>query len=95
MNVKKALEKYGFTVEQEDGGDWAIQQYTPAGEDWGIYLGSLDDFKTFVDNFDPEKEFNTLWQAKQNGLRGVPDPAELWQDQLWKKETLNKVLEDL
>ena len=94
MEIKKALKDNGFAVSKSDDG-WSIQQYTPAGEDWWIYLGDLKDFEEFVRSFDPEDEFNNLWQAKQNGFRGVPGPAELWQDQLWKQETLNNVLEDL
>lgn len=33
-----------------------------------------------------------MWfEAKQNGVNGVPGVARLWQDQLWKEELLNKI----
>lgn len=31
----------------------------------------------------------------RNGVAGVPGVAELWQDQLWKQETLNKIVGEL
>ena len=94
MRSKKALQEHGFTVKKEGDG-YFISRYTPAGEDWGFYLCKLTELESYIDCFDPEEEFNILWRAKQGGFQGVPEPAELWQDQLWKQRTLNRVKEDL
>lgn len=94
MNARRALEKNGFMVEKDDNG-WNISQFTPAGEDWNVYVAKLDDFITIAENFDPEEEFEMWLEAKRGGTAGVPKIPELWQDQLWKQETLNKVLEDI
>ena len=88
--TKQRLEKYGFDVSKEENG-YSIQQYTPAGEDWWLYFDKLDDIKQYAENFDEGEEFSMWVQAKQNGVRGVPEYSELWQDQLWKKEILKSV----
>ena len=95
MNVRQALEKNGFTVTEDNDG-WDISQYTPAGEDWHITLCYGDDFKDYVAGFDPEEEFCMWVEARRAGnVMGIPSPSELWKDQEWKKETLNKVVEDI
>lgn len=95
MNIKKVLEKNGFTVKYYANGKyWDISQYTPAGEDWHYEVENLEDMKQIAENYDPEDDFNMWIEARQRD-KTVPPPAELWQDQLWKQETLNKVLEDL
>ena len=74
---------------------WIVHQYTPAGEDWSMTFYPLSDFKIYAENYDPREDFKELFEAGQRGFRGVPDIPELWQDQLWKQEVLNMVLEDL
>lgn len=93
MNARRALEKNGFRVEKDDNG-WNISQFTPAGEDWNIYVAKLDDFITIAENFDPEEEFE-IWFENRHKVAGVPPISELWKDQVWKQEILNKVLEDI
>lgn len=88
--IQKLLEKNGFEVEKTPDG-WEIAQYTPAGEDWRLYFDKLVDIVPYADNFDEEEEFNMWVEAKRAGVSGVPSHAELWQDQLWKKNTLNDV----
>ena len=96
MNIKKVLENNGFTVKYyKDGNYWEVSQYTPAGEDWSLTFYPLSDVKTYAENYDTEDDFNMWIDAKRGGTIGVPDPATLWQDQLWKQEILNKVLEEL
>ena len=94
MNIRRALEKNGFTVEKQSDG-WDISQFTPAGEDWHIFLDKLVDFESYVEGFDAEEEFCNWVEARRAGVAGVPSPSELWKDQEWKVETLNKVLEDI
>lgn len=94
MGVKKVLDDNGFTYKWCCN-CWEVSQYTPAGEDWIISLSKLNDIKTYAEDYDPQDDFNYLWEAKCYGLKGVPDVPELWKDQLWKQEKLNKVLEDL
>ena len=89
QNIKKILENNGFKVEKETSG-FAISQYTPAGEDWSVYVSKLKDIKEYANNFDPEEEFSMWVEAKNHGFKGVPGIAELWQDQLWKQEILKK-----
>ena len=84
------LVKYGFNVRKTSDG-YELQHYTPEGEDWNIYLNHLKDIKEYAENFDPEEEFSMWFEAKQNGVEGVPGVARLWQDQLWKEELLNKI----
>ena len=93
MEIKKVLEDNGFKINY-DGEGWAISQYTPAGEDWELYFHNLEDVLEYAENYDPEEDFNMWIEARQRD-KSVPTLAELWQDQLWKQETLNKVAEEL
>lgn len=91
--IKSALEKNGFTVKYYANGKyWDVSQYTPAGEDWHYEVENLEDMKQIAENYDPEDDFKSWINS---GASGVPSVPELWQDQLWKQETLNKVLEEL
>lgn len=83
----KRLESCGFTVEKQDDG-YFVSQYTPAGEDWGFYVRNVDDFNNYVNGFDPEEEFNILFNS---GVSGLPKVSVLIKDQYWKKETLEDV----
>ena len=95
MNVRKALEKNGFNVKKTKG-VWNISQFTPAGEDWEYDVEDLNDIVQIIEGFDPEEEFCMWVEARRSGnVMGIPSPSELWKDQEWKKETLNKVLEDI
>lgn len=91
MGIKKVLENNGFTVTR-NGNCWFVSQYTPAGEDWCITFYPLSDVKIYAENYDPEEDFK-MWI--NSGAKGVPSVPELWKDQLWKQEVLNKVLEEL
>lgn len=93
MGIKKVLEDNGFKVEKI-GAWWCISQFTPAGEDWCIELNHLNEMKEFCENFDPEEEF-TMWCSARGKVAGVPKPSELWKDQEWKQNVINKVLEGL
>lgn len=94
-SIKKILEENGFTVERSYSGGYYISQYTPAGEDWGIELDKLEDFPEYAENFDPEEEFEMWIEAKHSGVRGVPSPAILWEDQKWKENLLDEVLQQI
>lgn len=94
MNARRALEKNGFMVQKFDD-YWHISQFTPAGEDWAYEVETLGEMVKIAEGFDPEEEFEMWIEAKRGGVAGVPKIPELWQDQLWKQETLNKVLEDI
>lgn len=85
------LKKFGFTITKEANG-YNLQQYTPEGEDWNIYLSKLEDIKEYAEDFDPEEEFRVWFEAKQNSVQGVPGVAALWQDQLWKADLLKQIL---
>ena len=91
MNIRRALEKHGFIVKKEDNG-WDISQFTPAGEDWHIFLFKLGEFESYVEGFDPEEEFENLFRGRPAGLPSVP---ELWKDQEWKQNLLNKIWEEI
>lgn len=92
--IQKILENNGFNVNVIDGG-YEVSQYTDAGEDWCMTFTNLEDIVDYAENFDPEENF-TMWiKAKQNGVRGVPSVPELWKDQLWKQELLNKVVNEI
>lgn len=88
--IKTILMENGFEVTKESDG-YAIHQYTPEGEDWWLYFDKLGDIVSYAENFDPEEEFEMWVEAKHNGVSGVPAIPELWQDQLWKRDILNKV----
>lgn len=77
----------GFTVEVYSGGEIEIRQTTPAGEDWGLYLDSYEDFVEYANNFDKEEEFRLLFNSNCEGL---PDARTLLDDQDWKEEILKK-----
>lgn len=91
--IKNVLEDKGFAV-TKDGDTWFISRYTPAGEDWVLYFDELEDIIDYTEDYDPEDDFN-MWIEARQWDKTVPGPAELWQDQLWKQKTLNKVLEEL
>lgn len=94
MNIKKILEKNGFTV-SKDGDCWNIQQYTPAGEDWNLCFSKLSEIKEYAENYSPEEDFD-IWWCSRKSVSGVPQsPNELWKDQLWKQEKLNTILEEM
>lgn len=89
MNTK-ILERNGFKVTKISDG-YELQQYTPEGEDWNIFIKFLKDIKEYAENFDPEEEF-TMWiEAKRNGIEGIPGVSALWKDQIWKQNLLNKI----
>lgn len=90
-NIKKILEKNGFNVNVIDGG-YAVRQYTDAGEDWYMTFDKLEDIVDYAKNFDPEEEFEMWVEAEQSG---APSTQELWEDQLWKQELLNKVADEI
>lgn len=90
ITVKK-LEKLGFNVEKDNQG-YNLQQYTPAGEDWNLSFNNLQDIKDYAEYYDPEEDFNMWIEARQNGVAGVPEPGELWKDQLWKQNLLKKLI---
>ena len=93
-NIAEILEKNGFDVNVIDDG-YEVSQYTDAGEDWRMTFTNLEDIVDYAENFDPDEEF-TMWiGAKQNGVEGVPSVPELWKDQLWKQELLNKVADEI
>lgn len=87
--LASVLDEYDFGVDDmEDSCE--IGMYTPEGEDWVFYITSDEDFIKFVEDFDPDEEFDTLYRS---GVSGLPRPADLIQDQLWKQERLNNVLD--
>ena len=94
MNIRRTLEKYGFNVNKEGDG-WDISQFTPAGEDWHIFLVHLTEIESYIEGFDPEEEFCNWVEARRSGMAGVPSPSELWKDQEWKQNLLNKIMEEV
>lgn len=87
---RRILERYGFNVTKGIDG-YNLQQHTPAGEDWNIPLKLLKDIKDYAENFDAGEEFAMWVEAKNNGFEGVPEYEELWADQVWKQNLLNKI----
>lgn len=94
MNLKKILEKNGFSVKRIDKKYWDISRYTPEGEDWNFDVYTLKDFLRYAKFFDPEEEFEMWMEARKRGRDDIPRPSRLWQDQLWKQEILDKVIEE-
>lgn len=93
-SITRILNKHGFTVDKEDS-QYFIHQYTPEGEDWGFYLEHLKDIVDYSENFDPGEEFAMWVDAKRNGCGGVPEYADLWEDQQWKKAKLEAVANEV
>ncbi len=89
----EALQNNGFNVEIEEN-SINVQQCTPAGEDWWMDFSDDSDLKEFCESFDPEEEFE-MWFDARHKVAGVPSIPDLWKDQIWKQETLNKVLEEI
>lgn len=92
--IIKVLKKNGFNV-GFGVNCIEIQQYTPAGEDWWLSFLSVEDIKSYCENYNPEEDFNMWVEAKQQGTTGIPSIPELWEDQLWKQKLLNKILEEV
>lgn len=93
-SITRILLKHGFTVDKEDS-QYFIHQYTPEGEDWGFYLEHLKDIVDYSENFDPGEEFAMWVDAKRNGIHGVPEYDDLWEDQQWKKAKLEAVANEV
>lgn len=91
--IEELLEDNGFNITEIDGG-YELSQETPAGEDWFITLNELKDIVEYAEDFDPEEEF-TMWNNARGNVAGVPGVADLWQDQLWKQELLNKIADQI
>lgn len=87
---RRILERYGFDISKDECG-YFIHQYTPAGEDWGFYVEKLKEVIDYAETFSPDEEFLMWLEAKKSGVSGVPSSDELWKDQLWKQEILEKV----
>lgn len=93
-NIRRILEKHGFTVEGNIG-NWTIQQYTPEGEDWNIELTHLTDITEYAENYSPEEDFDMWWNARKT-VQGVPQsPSDLWKDQLWKQTILRQIATEI
>lgn len=94
MKIKKILENAGFKIEKVNGG-YELSQYTPAGEDWTLTFDKLEDIVSYAENYEPAEDFVMWYEARKNGVRGVPDNTILWEDQQWKKELLEKIVSEL
>lgn len=93
-NIRRILEKHGFTVEGNIG-NWTIQQYTPEGEDWFMCFTYLKQITEYAENYSPEEDFDMWWKARKS-VAGVPQsPSDLWKDQLWKQEKLKAVADEI
>lgn len=83
--IEDILTDEGFIVEEMHDKHIWVSQTTPAGEDWGFYLDSYEDFVEYANNFDKEEEFRFLFSSN---LEGLPDARTLLDDQDWKEEKL-------
>lgn len=100
--IEDFFDQYGFSVSTEnysDGTGLTLQQYTPAGEDWYVEIGScktvgdlLEEIERYYESFDVSEE-TALWIGSA-GKNGVPEAPELVKDQEWKDELLKKMSED-
>lgn len=90
----KILEEHGFNVTLQDEEDrmYEASKYTPAGEDWSFTFSGVKGFEDYAFDFDPDDEFDMLYRS---GLSGLPRPAELIEDQQWKKTTLDTIFQEL
>ena len=68
--------------------------YTPAGEDWYVYVVDSEDFKNYAENYCPDDDFE-IWLEARHRVGGVPDIPILWKDQLWKQDTLRALAKKL
>ncbi len=91
---KKIIESHGFTVKKLKDG-WDVYRHTPAGEGWCLFFRKLSDIKEYGYSYDPEEEFETLYEAGRHGFKGVPGPGELWKDQLWKQAILMEIATEI
>lgn len=90
----RIFENRGFSVIEEPEDDSiTIRQYTPAGEDWNLYFNKWEDILEY--ELDPEEEFEMWIEAKMSGTRGVPCIPDLWKDQLWKQNIIEKLKKGL
>lgn len=91
---KEIIESHGFTVKKQKDG-WDVHCYTPAGEDWWMFFRKLSKIKEYGYSYDPEEDFETLYEAGRHGFKGVPPPGELWKDQLWKQTILRQIATEI
>lgn len=68
--------------------------YTPAGEDWHIYVRNSRELKEYAKNYCPDDDFE-MWVEARHRVSGAPDIPTLWKDQLWKQETLKALAEKI
>lgn len=91
-NLIHICEKYGFNVTHEED-CVVLQQHTPEGEDWSLYFDKIEDIIEYAENYDPEEDFAMWIEARQRD-KSVPEPSELWTDQLWKQKILKEIAKE-
>lgn len=89
------LEGKGWSVAgYTDDGRVELETYSPAGEDFCICV-EVEDFPEaiaeYAADFNPDEHIAIWIEAKQNGVRGVPETRELVHD----AENIDKMLQEL
>ena len=93
--IEKILEDNGFNITYDSDG-CSLQQYTPAGEDWWLYFDEPEEIVEYAENYCPEDDFEIWIEAKYHGdTTGIPSVPELWKDQLWKRDLLHKIADEI
>lgn len=96
--IKKCIESLGWSIyEDEQGVD--LRQCSPAGEDFGFYIGNkeniIEEVIVYANNFDAD-EHSKMWIENRDTVSGVPQSVrELIQDADDIQDMLNELADAL
>lgn len=89
-------EELGWMVHEHDGGSVVLERYSPAGEDFLLYVRPsnstfVEEVVAYAADFDPDEHIEMWIEAKHNGGIGIPNARELVHD----AEAIDEMLQEL
>lgn len=93
--LEDVADKLGWALSYDDNCGWELEKWSPAGEDFIVYLSGDEDpvgqMRQYADNFNEEEHVTDLLIAKRNGFGGVPSAQELVDDAKAIQEMLDEL----
>ena len=91
----ETAENLDWNVHEDENGGIDFRKYSPAGEDFGVYVHPdqdiVEEIRDFYLNFDQDEHIAMWLEAKDNKVAGVPSARELVED----AAAIEKMLEEL
>lgn len=95
QEVLDRIEELEWNI-QDEGNDYLLSQFSPAGQDFNIYVNKADDVDTFInniyktyENYDISEEVSYWVGVDGHGINGAPYELEdLLEDMKWCKQAI-------